>query len=319
MGKDWGRELATNFYLQIAILAVLIILYLLTKSPVFGLLTLIGIVGVVALEVKEGVKKHGWKGEFRDIAISLVAIVLLWLLLMFVLGTSVPLDAVVSCSMLPNIERGDLVVVQGSEPIAHELSLSEEEFEQLKGEATVVYPDGEEVSIPGSMYTYCAQKQDPYCQLFFEEPSSFIEKRGPFTFNYDSCRMVARGGGWHMEAPCITSVSFRGEEYPINFSHDTIVYRPAEGQLYSLVGDIIHRVYFKLEVDGETYYLTKGDNNPVLDIQEYSLSLGMGNDPPSSEQYKGKVIARIPYVGYLKLFLHGFFEEMSSCKTTLEF
>ena len=315
MEKDWAKELATNFALQVAVVAATILLYVLTKHPIFGVLVAIEIIGIVIIEVRLGVKKHGWKGELKDIAISLGAIVIIWLGMMFVLNTPVPLDAVVSCSMLPNIERGDMVVVQGAEPLGYYIEMTPAEFEALNGPAVVTLPNGGEAEVLGSLYSYCSQVQDEACVEFVEGPEGFSEKRGPLEMHYSSCQRTY--GEYYIEVPCVSSVTFKGKDYPINYSHDTIVYQPAEGTLYSLAGDIIHRLYFVVDVDGEKYYLTKGDNNPQFDIQDYSYGYGMGNTPPGKEQYKGKVIARIPYVGYLKLFISGFFSETPFCDSYL--
>lgn len=316
--SSFADRLATDTALQFGVIALTLVLYILTKSGIFGVLVMLEIVGIVALEVRHGVKKHGWKHEAREIVISLGAILIIWFAAMFFMGTSVPLNAVVSCSMLPNIERGDLVVVQGSEPRAYEITLTQEEFAQLSGPPTVHSPDST-AELRGSIYTYCAQyPSDPTCREFLSNPSSFYETRGPFTFHYGACTRQSTKNEYGITTPCLTSVDFRGVPHYPNAEHDTIVYGPAQGDLYSLAGDIIHRLYFKVKVGDSTYYLTKGDNNPVMDIQEYSYSREMGNSPPGDSQYKGKVIGRIPYIGYLKLFISGFFSETTNCDSTLE-
>lgn len=322
-GKDvfavLAERLATDSVLQFGVIALTLLLYILTKSGIFGVLVMLEIVGIVALEVRHGVRKHGWKHEAREIAVSLGAILLLWACAMFIMRTPVPLNAVVSCSMLPAIERGDLVLVQGEEPAGYEILLTPEEFAQLNSSPVVHLPDGRNITLKGSIYTYCAQYQsDPACRQFVSSPESFHETRGPFTFHYGACTRESRQGEYGITTPCLTSVDVKGARYYPNFAHDTIVYGPAPGDLYSLAGDIIHRLYFKVRVGDSTYYLTKGDNNPVMDIQEYSYSRGMGNSPPGNSQYKGKVIGKIPYIGYLKLFISGFFSETVNCDSTLE-
>lgn len=313
------ERLATDSALQFGIIAITLLLYILTKSSLFGVLVMLEIVGIVALEIRHGVKAHGWKHEFKEIAISLIVIVAIWVAAMFVMNTSVPLNAVVSCSMLPNIERGDLVLVQGSEPRAYEIFLTPEEFSQLNSSPVVHSSDGDNVTLKGSLYTYCAQyPADITCREFFSNPSQFYETRGPFSFYYDSCLRNSRKGDYSITTPCLSHVRVKGVDYAPNIAHDTIVYGPAQGDLYSLAGDIIHRLYFKIKVGDSTYYLTKGDNNPVMDIQEYSYSREMGNSPPGNSQYKGKVVGRIPFIGYLKLFISGFFSETTNCDSTLE-
>lgn len=316
--KEWAERLATDAFLQFGIIAITLILYILTKSSIFGVLVMLEIVGIVALEIGHGVRKHGWKKELKEIAVSLGAILLIWLAAMLVMKTPVPLNAVVSCSMLPNIERGDLVVVHGSEPAGYEIELTPEEFSLLNSSPVVHAPGGANVSLRGSLYTYCSQYPgDPLCRAFLSNPASFYETRGPFTFHYDACLRKSREREYSISTPCLSYVEVKGTAYPVNLAHDTIVYSPAQGDLYSLAGDIIHRLYFKIKAGDSTYYLTKGDNNPIMDIQEYSYAREMGNSPPGDSQYKGKVIGRIPYIGYLKLFISGFFSETINCDSTL--
>jgi hypothetical protein len=155
------------------------------------------------------------------------------------------------------------------------------------------------------------------CDAFTSEPERFSESRGPFTFNYAKCGRVS--GDVILITPCVESVDFRGEKYFANLSHDTMVYGPREGNIYYYTGDIIHRVFFKIDSGGETYYLTKGDNNPIFDVQVYDYSLMMGNDAPSSSDYKGKILFRLPILGYPKLFISGFFSETAHCDSTLNY
>lgn len=102
---------------------------------------------------------------------------------------------------------------------------------------------------------------------------------------------------------CTTAVILDGKEYLEDENSDVIVYEPNP----SYYGLIIHRAFLKLEVMNETYYLTKGDNNPSLD-QEAGIQW------VSPEQVHGKVIARIPYVGFFKLFLFMQFNEPKGCE-----
>ena len=120
---DWKflERYTKNSYAQIGILALFLILYILTKNSIFGILFAVALVATVALEVWMGTKSHGWKHELKDTAICLGGIVLLWFALTIVLNSPVPINAVVSCSMLPNVERGDLILVQGAEPLGYEV------------------------------------------------------------------------------------------------------------------------------------------------------------------------------------------------------
>jgi hypothetical protein len=66
-----------------------------------------------------------------------------------------------------------------------------------------------------------------------------------------------------------------------------------------------------LNVSGKYYVLTKGDNNPGLDLQ-------YGNYPSNMSFIEGKVVASIPYLGYLKLALSNSFVEPSGCNSTVQ-
>jgi signal peptidase len=80
---------------------------------------------------------------------------------------------------------------------------------------------------------------------------------------------------------------------------DIIVYKSKiEGKL------IIHRVINILYSNGEYYYITKGDNNAIMDIGEFDRSLGI-----NQKRVVGKVLSldnyvfKIPYIGNLALML----------------
>ena len=55
---------------------------------------------------------------------------------------------------------------------------------------------------------------------------------------------------------------------------------------------VIHRVIDKYQLDGQIFFITKGDNNDSNDT-----------DPVSEEQLKGKAIARIPYLALPTIWL----------------
>ena len=61
---------------------------------------------------------------------------------------------------------------------------------------------------------------------------------------------------------------------------------------------VIHRIYdIKTNDSGETYFITKGDNNNAPDV-----------NPVTKSQVMGKVIFTVPYAGYLSLWIHNLFE-----------
>ena len=94
-------------------------------------------------------------------------------------------------------------------------------------------------------------------------------------------------------------------------NNSVVVYGTVPGDLFRSYGDayIVHRVYAVLRTGSTYFVLTKGDNNPGLDMQ-YS------NYPASASSLQGIVVASIPYIGYLKLALSGSFTEPTGCNYT---
>ncbi len=292
-------------------------------STIFAILVVLEMFFFVGMEVRTGAEKHGWKKEALETLIALVAAIAIWFALCWLLQTSSPISAVVSCSMLPNLQRGDFVMVQGAPAAAYTLSMSGAELKALNGPALITFPlengSSANTTINGSIFPYCLRYGIPdVCGAFRTDPTKIVEQKGSFTYRYDACKYSLANGTTY-RIPCISSITFHGTEYLTNFSNDVIVYQPAAGDVYASVGDIVHRAMFRIQSDGKTYYLTRGDNNPILDLQVYDYTNNKGNAPVPSDHVRGKVILRVPYLGYYKLFLSGFFNEDVQCKTQLEF
>ncbi len=323
------KERLKKPHVQAGVLLGTLILFVITNAilrdgpfafvpPLFAVLVVIEIVAFVAMEVKDGANKHGWTHEIVDTLIALFVAVAIWFGLSLVLNTSSPISGVVSCSMLPNLQRGDFVIVQGVPIKAYDISMTQAQLDSLSGPSQITYPGGN-LSIAGSIFPYCLQnQQSAMCQAFISDPASFTEKKGALTYKYDRCPIAFSRSGTQTE-PCLRSVVFGGNEYLTNFSNDVVVYQPNPSDYFAQVGDIVHRVMFRIDVDGKYYYLTRGDNNPILDLQVYDYASSLGNHPVPQDRLRGKVIGRIPYLGYFKLFLSGYFKEDPQCKTQLTF
>lgn len=315
---ELSKELR-KFNVQIAILIFTLAIYLLIQSPIVGIFIALEIFAFVGLEVKEGVKHHGVKHEIIDTLVALVLALLLWYGSAFLLHTVSPLSAVVSCSMLPNLQRGDFVIVQGVSPKAYDISMTQEQFNTFLNGDVVATSDkfNFSKSVKGSMYSYCIfnLRQDVICNSFVSEPSAFKEHRGAMEFQYGACSIKMNGTSFSQ--PCVEKIVFNEKSYVTNYSNDVIVYQPAKNELFSLSGDIVHRAFFRIDAPDGVYYLPRGDNNPVLDLQVYDYSRQMGNYPEPESHIKGKVLARVPLLGYFKLFISGFFSEPQQCKTQL--
>ncbi len=317
---ELSKELR-KFNVQLAVLIFTLALYLLLQSPIIGILIALEIFAFVGLEVKEGIKHHGVKHEIVDTVIALVLALVIWYGSSFLLNTQSPLSAVVSCSMLPNLQRGDFVIVQGTEPKVYDISFSQSQSDDFfNGDVSVTSEKfGFNKIVKGSMYSYCTFNinRDSICRSFVSDPYEFKETRGPMDFYYGSCQIKLNGTD--LSQPCLERISFDKKIYLTNFSNDVIVYQPSKGDLFALSGDIVHRAFFRITSPSGEHYLIRGDNNPVLDIQIYDYINNLGNHPVSAQQIKGKVLARVPLLGYFKLFISGFFGEPQQCKTQLSF
>lgn len=297
------------------ILIASFLLFLLTRQPAFGLIIGLSIFALVAVEVGMGIATGGIGKELKEILIALIVALAVWYGSSFLLNTPAPLDAIVSCSMLPHFDRGDLVILQGASVTAPTLQITSDEYKEItSGIALVHFPNGTK-QVNGSIVSYCSKNKDDLCSLFLSSPAQFSEERGPLTFTYARCTKVFTASKQEGTTPCVTSVAYKGTVITENLSNDVIVYQPSKDDFYARSGDIIHRALLKLEVNNITYYITKGDNNPIADIQVFDYATGAGNRPAASSQLKGKVLLRVPYIGFFKLFISGMFIEPTGCDT----
>ena len=103
-------------------------------------------------------------------------------------------------------------------------------------------------------------------------------------------------------------VEVNGVYFPARNENDVVVYeaQPAE------YGLIIHRVLAKINASDGVFYLTKGDNNAAADQQS-----GISLVPESA--VKGRVIGRIPFIGYFKLLLFLQFDFPPGCDRNLKY
>ncbi len=307
------------------LIAICFLAFLLTKNPVFGILVAIFIFSLLLTEAFAGASSHGWKKEAKETGIALLAALIVWFGASFLLGTASPLNGIVTCSMLPNLERGDMVVLQGGIPKAQTIDVTPDDFISLTNPKATVYYSNSSLEVMGSIFAYCAQKKgsEALCNSFIESPESFRETRGNFQFNYRKCDVTSTNGAYIGYAPCLESISYKGQIYSFNKSNDIIVYTPGTQELY-FPNDIIHRAFVQIKSGSKTYYITRGDNNVVADIQGYNYANGKFNLPPSQEQLKGHVLVRLPYIGYFKLFISFFqigdlaFVEPQGCQTVLQ-
>ncbi len=301
------------------VLLLLLFLYIITKTALIGVITVILIIFFVFYDFKSNAKKVGLINELKETALAIALALIFWFGLGLALGTSSPISAIASCSMVDSIGRGDLIVIK-REPtyVADVINVKKEDIESLNKEEVEVIKEGsnERIKVKGSLFSYCSNFYGEICEEFSTNPELFREKRGKFGIGYGKCRRSA------IEEPCVKWISYNGERYEINNNGDVLVYAPKKEDLfYSILGgaEIVHRASFKLvDERGREYYLTLGDNNNIFDFQFYSYVAGKKNSVVNEEQVKGKVLFNIPYLGYYKLFLVGNFNEDRLCSFPLE-
>jgi hypothetical protein len=293
-----------------AALVVSFALYLLTRNVVFAIATGLSIIYVFIAESVHSASQTGWRNEFVEIAVTLLVAGGIWVGASFLLQTSAPLDSVVSCSMLPALERGDMVVLQGSSPSAPKAEVSRAQFDSNNWTRQQIVCALCQRANPATGERYI----EPCTASTRVLPDGRLEVAGEAgqegnLLQYE-CGYCTREyfNGTSQEIPCTRAVYVNGERFEAGAPADTIVYTPQPGDIFA--GETIHRVMLALDVEGEEYFFTKGDNNDQLDIQ-------YGNSPIPRDREVGKVVFRIPWLGYLKLFLFGFVSTPSGCDSTL--
>jgi len=312
------------FYMLLAVLFALYLFYQGNQvfSVVFGTATFLVLISVIVLELFVGMQEEGYVKNILEIAAAIIAVVVLWLVLRAVLQTQNPIDVVPSCSMLPALQRGDMVVLRGVSNIsqihAPMANITEGQFTNLLNSirngslSCVAYTIANnrikisQIVYPG--YTVGLYKQQS--QGYIVPDDAQANNTIKYTCGIVNSRF---SNGTTFSEASTTSIKIGTETITGDKNNSIIVYETIPGDLFYTEGDlyIVHRAYAVLNVQGSYYILTKGDNNPGLDIQ-YS------NYPANLSHVEGRVISSIPYVGYLKLLLSGSLHQPTGCNSTIE-
>ncbi|MBI3587743.1 hypothetical protein HY995_05510 [Candidatus Micrarchaeota archaeon] len=246
--------------LLILALAACVALFYFTRNPVFAVAGFAALAGLVLRDIIPSTPDaKGVKSTIVELAYALGLAVAVWLVLQFLLGTDTPVDVVTSCSMLPNLERGDMIVVQG-------LGDARSNSLQFSGGVDTLFS-------------------------------------GPDRLRRLARQCTVNTGGAVVSTLCTSGVEYAGGEYSQDRQGDILVFIPTPRD----VGLIVHRSFLRLANGTDEFFLTKGDNNVGLDQEAGFL-------PVPSRDVKGKVLFRIPLLGYLKLFLFMQFEEPQGCR-----
>ncbi len=302
------------------LLLALFIFYIFTKLMPVGLLAGALMLFIVIYEFFLGVKEGGLKKELLNTALAILVALMVWFGSGFVLQTPTPINAIVSCSMRPAYERGDLVLLAGG-PVKAPVYSYAGRSTDINSTARIKFGSSD-WSASGSWLAYCSAhlSEDVRCQEFAGRPEAFVETHGPLELRYGACTRQEAGSNKPVATTiCVTETRFNGQVVPDDKASgpngDLIVYSPKPGDLFSRVGDIVHRARIGINATDGLVYLTKGDNNPVYDLQAHDYGVQAGNSPPagsppaagnspvSPAQIKGHVWLRIPFIGNLKLFI----------------
>jgi len=308
-------------YLMLAVVFVLYIVYqqAYALSFVLGAMLFIIIAILVVIETVNSVRDKEYKRDILELIMAVVAILLLWFALKFFLHTSYPLDVVPSCSMLPVLQRGDMIALQGISNIsmlkapvidvsagAYQDMLNSTENEQLLCLAYKTANGTTAVSQfmqPGYSVGLYRSNQSGSGVISPDAQTGLI------TYTC-GVREVKFDNGTIENEVYTSAITVAGTTIIGDNNNTIIVYQTVPQDYFYRMGDvyIVHRVYAVIDAAGKYYALTKGDNNPGLDIQ-------YDNYPANESDIQGRVIASIPYLGYLKLIISSQFSEPAGCNS----
>ena len=316
-----------------ALLAALIIAYAITGSALVGLAALLSIAAIFYYEIRHSFKTEGARKSVIDIAMAIGAALLVWLAMIFFLHTAAPIDAVSSCSMLPALQRGDIVVLSGLGNVTQFIeskhvpvvNISEGAFQRMEANISsteflsfYAYAKANRSQISYIFDNGTGQGVGLYNNACLSQYSYLGEQK-----YFYKCYVASQGSNLIRYSYSVGSVSLNGAVRSIvytseitignasigaDYGNPIVVYQTTKNDYFS--GSIIHRVLAVLNVSGSYYFLTKGDNNQALDIE-------FGNYPAGASDVMGYVIADVPIVGYIKLLLSGQLAVPAGCNQTI--
>ncbi len=323
-------------YSLYALIVIFIVLYIITQNSLIGFGAFVLIVITLFFEFKSSITTDGTKKTLRDLAIAVVVVIIVfWVFPTIFLQSSSPINVVASCSMLPTVQRGDLVFVHGVSNMSQFLkqnnipviNVSNKEFNQITQNISQQFIE----PLP-----YVPNK--PYDIIF----SGYYSKTSNYSIglyniacieNYlskglrgliGSCLINSSTSNPFKYKYSVGNLSYLNKTYDEayisgftlnnitvyeNYSNPIIVYKTVPGDSFT-DSQIIHRVFAAIHVNNTYYILTKGDNNPILDMQDM-------NYPVNQNDVIGYVVFKVPYIGYPSLILKGQFGQVPGCNQTL--
>ncbi|MEM0149369.1 MAG: hypothetical protein QXW10_00530 [Candidatus Micrarchaeaceae archaeon] len=312
-----GAQKTWPFYVAIILLFVI---YLMVQkyaiaSIVVGAMLFLLIIVLIVLEFMNGIREEGIAKNVIEVVLAVAIVLILWFGAALVLHTSAPLNVVPSCSMLPYLHRGDMIAISGVTDIsqlkAPIVSMSAQQFNSMYsniGEeflSCVAYNESGDTAHVSQYF-----KPGWSIGLYSSALNTIINSSSqPGAVKYTcGIRNVTFQNGTVMQEAYTTAITIGSTTIIGDMNNSVVVYKTIPGDSFYDEGDayVVHRVYAIINVSGSYYILTKGDNNPGLDMQ-------YGNYPISIRDVEGRVIASVPYIGYLKLILSNSFSQPAGC------
>ncbi len=324
-GKKRGKPIDTlPMYIALAILFIAYFVFerLTGLAIILGALIFFLIVVILTIEIMNGFKEVGAKRNIMEIGIAIAVVIIIWVVLRLALNTTYPLDVVPSCSMLPALQRGDMIAVQGANQnnlIAPIINVTKSEWSSSFGNINtesfqcIAYRQvGTTVRLSQFVLPGYAVGLLRTSGGTSEIVPSISQNSSLVKYTCGAVNVTFQNGTVEEEAST-TAITVGNTTITGDRNNSIVVYQTVPQDYFYKEGDsyIVHRVYAILNVSGSYYTLTKGDNNPGLDIQYDNTPANL-----SQGQVGGKVVASIPYVGYVKLILSNNFVEPTGCNYT---
>lgn len=316
------------FYVVLIVAFLLFIYYQANKSlsTILGIALFLMIVVIIALELINGVNEEGATKNLIEIGIAVVVVVVFWFGLKALLHTNYPLDVVPSCSMLPQLKRGDLIALQGVSKIsmikAPIIKVSQASINNLlsntQNDTQNQFLSCVSYHIQNNRIQVSQIVKPNYSIGLYRSTSDGAQiipsqaQSGNLVQFTCGEKTIQYTNGTTAQEAYTTAVAINGTTIYNDTNNTVVVYATVPQDLFYQLGDsyIVHRIYAVLNASGNYYFLTKGDNNPGLDLQ-------YGNYPFNMSNIEGRVIYSIPYLGYFKLVLSNSFSEPAGCNSTV--
>ena len=160
--------------------------YIASHVILFGILSLIILVVLFLKDILPSSNDtKGIKDSVSDLVVALAVALGAWFLLGFLLNTSTPINVVTSCSMLPILDRGDLIILQGSQirtrtiEINHSISPQDFVSEPCKLREIATGNERQETCIVGLKVDGNVQLFDKFGDIVVYEPKNSLRNIGP--------------------------------------------------------------------------------------------------------------------------------------------